>query len=76
MQEVRKALMGHSSGEDVHATYVHVELPHKREAIRKLEEWVRQQRKQPEGGIPAKESEERTNDRPTPEIADSLPPSQ
>jgi len=43
MQEVRKALMGHSSGEDVHATYVHIELPHKREAIRKLEEWMKAQ---------------------------------
>jgi len=39
MQEVRKALMGHSSGEDVHATYTHVELPMKREAIQKLEAW-------------------------------------
>ena len=40
MQEVRKALMGHSSGEDVHAIYTHVELPLKRDAIHKLEEWV------------------------------------
>jgi hypothetical protein len=40
MQEVRKALMGHSSGEDVHAIYTHVELPMKRDAIRKLEEWI------------------------------------
>jgi len=40
MQEVRKALMGHSSGEDVHSIYTHVELPLKRDAIRKLEEWV------------------------------------
>ncbi len=40
MQEVRKALMGHSSGEDVHSTYTHVELPIKREAIRRLEAWV------------------------------------
>lgn len=40
MQEVRKALMGHSSGEDVHATYTHVELPMKRDAIRKLELWL------------------------------------
>ncbi|HEV2523409.1 MAG TPA: site-specific integrase [Candidatus Acidoferrales bacterium] len=40
MQEVRKALMGHSSGEDVHSIYTHVELPMKRDAIRKLEEWV------------------------------------
>jgi integrase len=43
MQEVRKALMGHSSGEDVNSIYTHVELPAKREAIRKLEAWVRQQ---------------------------------
>ena len=51
LQEIRKALMGHSSGEDVHSTYVHVELPIKREAIRKLEAWVRSQRKQlPEKG--------------------------
>lgn len=40
MQEVRKALMGHSSGEDVNAIYTHVELPAKREAIRKLEAWL------------------------------------
>ena len=43
MQEVRKALMGHSSGEDVHSTYVHIELPAKREAIRKLEAWLASQ---------------------------------
>jgi integrase len=43
MQEVRKALMGHSSGEDVHAIYTHVELPAKREAIRKLETWTDEQ---------------------------------
>lgn len=43
LQEVRKALMGHSSGEDVHSIYVHVELPMKRDAIRKLEAWVRDQ---------------------------------
>lgn len=44
MQEVRKALMGHSSGEDVQSIYTHVELPVKREAIRKLETWVEAQR--------------------------------
>jgi hypothetical protein len=38
MQEVRKALMGHSSGEDVNSIYTHVELPIKREAIRKLDQ--------------------------------------
>jgi integrase len=46
MQEVRKALMGHSSGEDTNSIYTHIELPAKREAIRKLEAWVEQQRQQ------------------------------
>jgi len=39
IQDVRKALMGHSSN-DVHGAYSHVELPTKREAIRKLEAWL------------------------------------
>jgi integrase len=43
MQEVRKALMGHVSGDRVHSIYTHVELPVKREAIRKLEQWVQTQ---------------------------------
>ncbi len=43
MQEIRKALMGHSSGEDVNSIYTHIELPVKREAIRKLEAWVEMQ---------------------------------
>jgi integrase len=46
MQEVRKALMGHSSGEDTNSIYTHVELPVKREAIRKLEAWVDQHNQQ------------------------------
>ena len=45
VQDVRKALMGHSSGEEVNSLYTHVELPIKREAIRKLEVWVEAQRK-------------------------------
>jgi integrase len=50
VQDVRKALMGHSSGEEVNSLYTHVELPVKREAIRKLEAWVEAQRQnaQPE----------------------------
>jgi integrase len=43
MQEVRKALMGHVSGDKVHSIYTHVELPIKREAIHRLEEWVKAQ---------------------------------
>lgn len=43
MREVRMALMGHSSGQNVQSIYTHVELPAKREAIRRLEAWVNQQ---------------------------------
>jgi integrase len=51
IQDVRKALMGHSTGEDVNSIYTHVELPLKREAIRKLEAWIAvQDQAQPEGG--------------------------
>jgi hypothetical protein len=46
LQEIRMALMGHSVGSKVHATYTHIELPAKREAIRKLEVWVNQQQQQ------------------------------
>jgi len=44
LQDVRKALMGHSSGEEVNSLYTHVELPLKREAMGKLETWVEAQR--------------------------------
>jgi|SRR5882672_11304413 len=37
--DVRKALMGHED-RSVHSAYTHVELPVKREAIRKLEHWI------------------------------------
>ncbi len=46
LQEIRMALMGHSAGSKVHATYTHIELPTKREAIRRLDLWVNQQRQQ------------------------------
>ncbi len=58
MQEVRKALMGHSSGEDVHSMYTHVELPTKREAIARLEAWCAQELKKG-GGERASEAEGR-----------------
>lgn len=48
MQEIRRALMGHSPGKDVNSIYTHIELPVKREAIRKLEAWVANQPLQPE----------------------------
>jgi hypothetical protein len=46
LQEIRMALMGHSAGSKIHATYTHIEFPAKRDAIRKLEQWVNQQRKE------------------------------
>lgn len=46
LQEVRMALMGHSPGSKVHATYTHIELPIKRAAIEKLEQWVNNQQQQ------------------------------
>jgi integrase len=48
IQDVRKVLMGHSTGEDINSRYTHVELPAKREAIRKLESWVATQNNQPQ----------------------------
>lgn len=44
--DVRKALMGHSLGDDPHALYTHVEMPAKREAIAKLDNWLLEQAKQ------------------------------
>jgi len=41
-REVRMALLGHTFG-DTHESYEHVELPMKREAIRKLDEWLGQE---------------------------------
>src|SRR5439155_7270016 len=43
LQEIRMALMGHTSGSKIHAIYTHIELPAKREAIWKLEQWVNRQ---------------------------------
>jgi integrase len=37
--DVRKELMGHSGGGDVHSIYTHVELPLLREAIARLDAW-------------------------------------
>jgi hypothetical protein len=42
LQEVRRELLGHSSqrSRDVNDRYTQIELPEKREAIRKLEVWL------------------------------------
>jgi integrase len=60
VQDVRKALMGHSSGEEVNSLYTHVELPVKREAIRKLEVWVEAQRSQQQKELPGDANETTT----------------
>jgi integrase len=43
IKDVRKELMGHSRNEDTNDLYSHIELPLLREAIRKLEEWQKQE---------------------------------
>jgi integrase len=40
--DIRRALMGHSSGGDVNSIYTHIELPTLREAISRLDIWHRQ----------------------------------
>jgi integrase len=57
LQEVRKALMGHVSGGGIHAVYTHIELPLKREAIARLEEWLAHQHQQHQDQQPASTSE-------------------
>lgn len=49
IQDVRRALMGHTSG-DVHSRYTHVEYPAKRRAIQMLEMWCAQQIELQKGG--------------------------
>jgi integrase len=43
IKDVRKELMGHSRNEDTNDLYSHIELPLLRAAIRKLEEWQKQE---------------------------------
>jgi integrase len=57
VREVRMSLMGHSLGDDPQSTYTHIELPLKREAIRKLESWRAEQLKQPNAENSRKEEE-------------------
>ncbi len=56
ISDVRMALMGHASGQRVHARYTHVSVPVKREAIARLEDWVKQQQHK-KGGIDGTEIE-------------------
>src|ERR1019366_8841007 len=60
--DVRKALMGHSLGDDPHALYSHVELPTKRKAIETLNRWIWEQMEFSRGG--ANKNGETTNKPP------------
>ncbi len=60
--ETRKALMGHSSGEEVNSIYSHVEIGLKREAIQKLECWTAAQRKAAREKAEKEDVNERTTD--------------
>jgi integrase len=62
LQEIRMALMGHSSGSKVHSIYTHIELPAKRKAIRALEAWASQQRDE----LRKQEKKDATAEAPTP----------
>jgi hypothetical protein len=62
LQEVRKALMGHSSGNNVHARYTHIELPLKRDAITRLDTWHQAQVPDPPGIVNATTPEEESHD--------------
>jgi integrase len=63
--ETRKALMGHSSGEEVNSIYTHVEIGLKREAIEKLERWVSAERRA------AKEKAEQETENPIERTTDA-----
>ncbi len=73
LQEIRMALMGHSAGSKVHATYTHIELPAKRDAIRKLERWVEDQRSQPKEAIDAITETERSESGHSADSQDGCP---
>jgi integrase len=66
LQEVRMALMGHSPGSKVHAIYTHIELPVKREAIRKLDQWVKDQQQQTKEAEHANSETARSESNPGP----------
>ena len=72
-QEIRKALMGHSSGEEVNSIYTHVELPLKRDAIRKLECWTAAQRMAAKETAEKEDADERTTNSGSGDTGGALP---
>lgn len=63
LPDVRKALMGHSSGGGVHALYTHTELPLKRKAIAALERWWQEQSSALEQNERPEQTKEEANER-------------
>jgi integrase len=68
LPDVRKALMGHTSGGGVHGQYTHVELPLKRRAIAALDDWwTTQSTELDRTQTPKEEQHESTTEGPKPE---------
>lgn len=57
IEDVRKALMGHSAG-GTNAIYTHVEMPVKRKAIYQLEAWIEAERKNHQRELGGEQHEE------------------
>ena len=73
LKDIRKALMGHSSGEDVNSIYTHVEIGLRREAIQKLEGWAGSQRKAAKEKGEKEDANDRTTETNGGDSEDSLP---
>lgn len=71
--EIRKALMGHSSGEEVNSIYTHVEIGVRRLAIQKLENWATEQRRAAKEMTEKENANERTTDNGSGDTGGSLP---
>ncbi len=82
IQDIRKALMGHSDGQETNSLYTHIELPARREAIHKLELWRAAERQklqklENQKGERENDGQTETSERGNPDRGDShrLPPS-
>jgi integrase len=64
LADTRKALMGHSNGDDAHSIYTHVELPVKRKAIALLDAWIAEQMHQSQPPTIMENQHARTNEQP------------
>ncbi len=77
--DIRKELMGHSRGGDVHSIYTHVELPTLRDAISRLDAWrtervhslqsAGESTETPQDNNPTTQTDEQSDDRNQPSTA-------